>query len=186
MFHFYDNWDLQGPTDHLNYFSEEQWEEVYRRVPSARPAKLMLQQLLDKLRVLVQKYSDLLWNPYRTSNDPQEYNTYWVEYYHWYIHEKPTLLRELRTELEMFIKRDAGKIYFDDYPNDRVDGFSRSSYEYKVYCIFSNQYGVLKAFQKDFSKQCNDSMIRRNLNPTARGAKIFMWTGNTPTVTKNL
>jgi hypothetical protein len=185
MLHFYENWDLQGPTDHLNFFNEEQWEEAYRQAPSARAAKLILEKLLDKLRLLVQKYSDLLWNPYRTSSNPQEYNAYWTTYCHWYIQEKPILLGELRAGLQTFIERGSGKIYFDDYPNERLDTLRKSSYEYKVYCIISNQYGVLKTFRKDLAEQYNDAMIRRNLNPTARGARIFMLAGRTPTVTTN-
>lgn len=185
MLHFYENGDLRGPTDHLNYYNDEQWEEVYQQVPSVCLAKAVLERLLDKLRLLVQKYSDLLYNPYRTSNIPREYNAYWTEYSHWYVQERQTILRELHSGLETFIERGSGKVFFDGYSDGEINRLRKRSYKYMAYYIIKNQYNVLQTFKKDLGDRYNDNMIRRNLNPTARGARILMLNERTPTVTTN-
>lgn len=185
MLSFYDNGDLKGPADHLNYYTNTEWEQVYQQVPSVCLAKAVLEQLLDKLRLIVQKYSDLLYNAYRTSNIPREYNAYWSIYSHWYIQEKPTILRELHSGLDTFIERGSGKIFFDSYSDGELNSLRKRSYKYMAYYIIKKQYNVLRTFEKDLKDRDNDNIIRQNLNPTARGARILMLNERTPTVTTN-
>ncbi|KAI5843322.1 hypothetical protein DFP73DRAFT_595145 [Morchella snyderi] len=186
MFTFYDNGDIKGPTDHLNSWTEQEWRRAYRLVPDLKENKKILEKLLDDTRIIVQGYSDLLFHPYRTSEISNEQDQYWDLYYHWYRHILLRSLIDINTGLKEFWKSEAAKSLHEHYKDlASQDILDRGSIEYQGWDILNYQIGSLTAYCKDLGSPENRIKVRRYLNSTGAGARIWSTDESTMVVLYN-
>ncbi|KAH8146912.1 uncharacterized protein LAJ45_08991 [Morchella importuna] len=172
MLQFYGNGDLQGPTDYLNEWTDARWEEAYRCIPHCKETKESLEDLLANVRVLVQMHSDLLYNPYRTSNNPGRQISYWDIYYPWYRNDLTQSIASLKYSLRRFWTSGVGKQFAEPYKG-RLELMIPSSIQVRAWRMINSQFDSLETYCSTLGRGETLQMIRKTLNPTGSGAQVL-------------